>query len=309
MSSRERNYKFKNKLAIIIPTKNREYELERLISSFSVQQYMPEQIIIVDASPFSNERIMESHSLPITYINKNSGISEARNIGISLLQSNIDLVCFLDDDVVLEENALSEMMSFWEKAGPDVGGCSFIITNQVQKAGTGKTFFKRLFFMESKRRRYGEVLSSGFNYDPYDPEMKLTYTDWLSGGVTVWRSNIFHEYSFDEWFSGYGAYEDVDFSYRVGKEYKLVVNPNARVQHLMDTKKIGNNIRIGKKEVLNRLYFVKKHPELSVIRSLWASMGELFSYVKSGNLDKAKGLLSGIGLYMRYGKKAFGREN
>lgn len=309
MSSRESDYKFKNKLAIIIPTKNRQFELERLILSFSVQPHVPEQIIIVDASLSPNERIMEGHSLPITYINRNSGISEARNIGISSLQNDIDLVCFLDDDVVLENNALSEMMLFWEKADSDVGGCSFFITNQAQSGGSGKTFFKRLFFMESKRRKYGEVLSSGFNYDPYDPEMKLTYTDWLSGGVTVWRSNIFHEYSFDEWFSGYGAYEDVDFSYRVRKKYKLAVNPDARVQHLMDTEKKGSSFRIGKKEVLNRLYFVKKHPELSVIRSIWTSIGELFSYVKSGNRDKARGLLSGIVLYMRYGNKVFEREN
>ncbi len=151
-------------------------------------------------------------------------------------------------------------------------------------------------------------MSSGFNYDPYDPGMKLTYTDWLSGGVTVWRSNIFQEYSFDEWFSGYGAYEDVDFSYRVGKKYRLAVNPCAKVQHLyMDTQKKANNYRIGKKEALNRLYFVKKHRELSVFRSLWASVGESLSYWKSGNRDKARGVFKGICLYMWYGNKVFSR--
>ncbi len=143
--------KFKNKLAIIIPTKNREHELKRLLLSFLVQPYVPEQIIIVDASSSPNDRIMEGHSLPIIYINKDSGISEARNIGISLLQKDINLVCFLDDDVVLEDNALFEMMSFWKRADPDIGGCSFLITNQSQREGSGRTFLRRFFSWNLER--------------------------------------------------------------------------------------------------------------------------------------------------------------
>jgi GT2 family glycosyltransferase len=196
------------------------------------------------------------------------------------------------------------MMSFWERADENVGGCSFYISN-LNHERSKTTFFKRLFFMTS--RSYGKILPSGFNYNPYDPAMRLTYTDWLSGGVTVWRFNIFREYSFDEWFSGYGANEDVDFSYRVGKKYKLAVNPDARVQHLMDTQKKGNEYRIGKKEVLNRLYFVKKHRELSAARSLWTSIGELLSYAKAGNWHKARGALNGILLYVWYGNSVFGR--
>jgi len=202
----------------------------------------------------------------------------------------------------MEENALSEMMSFWEAADPDVAGCSFYITN-VERENPKTIFFKRLFLMWSKT--HGKILSSGFNYNPYDPSMKLTYSDWLSGGVTVWRYEIFQEYSFDEWFSGYGAYEDVDFSYRVGKKYRLAVNPKARVRHLFDTEAKRNESRIGKKEVINRLYFVKKHPELSVVGSLWASTGECLSYLKSGNSAKAGGVWEGIRLYLRYRNKVF----
>ena len=213
----------------------------------------------------------------------------------------------------MEENSLFQMMSFWEDADESVGGCSFFITEDKKYNRPYSGLIKKIFCMGSNE--YGRVLRSGVNVNPYNPKEVTIYTDWLSGGVTVWRRKVFNEYMFDEWFSGYGAYEDVDFSYRVRKKYKLCVNARAKVRHLTDTNTKRKMFSIGKKEVINRLYFVKKNPELSVFLSLWASFGEvIYNFFKgflasnSGLVSKSKGIAIGIYEYLMNRDEVFRKK-
>lgn len=48
------------------------------------------------------------------------------------------------------------------------------------------------------------------------------FAEWVFGGATCWSKNVLNEFKFDEWFSGYGFGEDLDFSYRVGKNINLL---------------------------------------------------------------------------------------
>jgi hypothetical protein len=79
----------------------------------------------------------------------------------------------------------------------------------------------------------------------------------------VYRRQVIEKYSFDEWFRGYSYLEDLDFSYTLGKEYRLAVVANAQFHHYPSEIGRLNPYVFGKREVVNRLYFVKKHPELS----------------------------------------------
>jgi len=302
---------YKNKIAVIIPTKERKHELRRLLASFVSQRCLPDQIIIVDASADADTLLTEDYKmLSVTYIHGNYSITEARNIGISSLKESISLVCFLDDDVVMEEVAWEAMTDYWESAGVDIGGCSFFIANEIHHDKTYIRILKRLLTIKPKQ--YGKILPSGFNVSPYSPSETTINADWLSGGVTVWRRIVFDTNAFDEWFSGYGMYEDVDFSYRVGKKYKLVVNTGAKVKHLMDISKKGMNFQIGKKEVINRLYFVRKHQELSVNLSLWSGVGKIIKNLLIGLfflnfkfIIRACGNVSGVINYILFKDKAF----
>lgn len=280
----------KNQIAVIIPTKERKRELRRLLTSFVSQCCIPDQIIIVDDSANVDNLLTEEYkSLPIMYIYGNYSLTEARNIGISKLDESISLVCFLDDDVVMEEGAWEAMIEFWERADVDIGGCSFYIANEADLLKPHLMLLKRL--LSIKPKQYGKILLSGYNVSPYDPSAITINTDWLSGGVTVWRRVVLDTYAYDEWFSGYGLYEDVDFSYRVGKKYKLVVNSDAKVNHLMDVSKKGNNFQIGKKAVINRLYFVKKHQKLSITLSLCSSVKEIIKNIAIGIFSLNMGFL------------------
>lgn len=117
----------------------------------------------------------------------------------------------------------------------------------------------------------------------------------------VFRKNIFGEFSFDERFSGYARYEDVDFSYSVSKRYKMYVVADAKVRHLNRLEDVNFSFPLGRMEVLNRLYFVRKHKDLSVPLCYWALFGILLNNIAKGLLkpdrryfNRARGNVAGF---------------
>ena len=109
----------------------------------------------------------------------------------------------------------------------------------------------------------GAVVRSGFQttYGYVDADM---LGSWLPSWAVVYPKTIFMEYGFDNWFEGYSYLEDLDLSYRISRRYKLAMVSNARINHYPSGTVRPGAVLFGKKEVLNRLWFVRKHQELSV---------------------------------------------
>jgi len=282
---------FKNKTAIIIPTKDRRDDLKRLLESIARQDIKPAQTIVVDGSDNPVKDVLETFpGLSIDYIRLTPpSLTVQRNMGIRSLKDEITLVVFLDDDVVLEEGALYNMMRFWDSASQDTAGAGFNLTNIPYEKSN---FFERLFLVTPEKP--GTVLRSGFQSKNHFVN-KNENVKWLSGGTMVWRRDIFSEYSFDEWFSGYAHCEDLDFSYRVGRKYKLYIIASSRAKHFSERLDNSENkefsFALGKMQVLNRVYLAKKNADFSVLLSYWACFGMFLNNI-------AKGLLSGNKRYL-----------
>jgi len=105
---------------------------------------------------------------------------------------------------------------------------------------------------------------------------------WLSGGATLWHRRVIREFAYDEWFQGTGYLEDVDYSYTVGKVYRLAVVADARVQHFSYPVRKDRNYLLGKWQAVNRMYFVKKHKNFSIPLYYWSSVGELLLNLITG---------------------------
>lgn len=262
---------FQHKIAFIIPTRNRLGFLIKLLQSLQEQTLPANQVIVVDGSdqPIRSEiKQFLSPSISCVRVSPPS-LTRQRNEGIKALNEDITLVGYLDDDIVLEKDAIEEMLRFWMYCPDDVGGSSFnIINNPPNKA----TWFTKLFCIDNGRK--GAVLRSGFN-TMVAPVQKDIYTDWLCGGATIWRKQILDEFKYDEWFEGWAYVEDVDFSFTVSKRYKLVVVHSARVQHFpppFDSKKLHS---LGRTLTIQRYYLVRKHPQLSVAMFYWATLGQI----------------------------------
>lgn len=88
--------------ALIICTKNRESVLNQQKIALEKCVSLPQQIIIVDASNTKNQ---ESHKnryvslgVELSILSTKEGLPKQRNAGILALNSNIEIVHFLDDD-------------------------------------------------------------------------------------------------------------------------------------------------------------------------------------------------------------------
>lgn len=281
--------KFRHRIALIIPTRNRPDLLAKLLRSLQAQTVQADQVIIVDGSDQPIEPEIKQFLSPgVSYMRVfPASLTKQRNEGVKALKSDITLVGYLDDDTVLERDAIEAMLRFWEDCPDDVGGSSFNITNRPpRRVSLFTKLFEKLFCLNGSRQ--GVVLRSGAN-PIVSPVLKDTYTEWLSGGATVWRRQVLEEFNYDEWFAG-GAYvEDIDFSFTVAKKYKLVVLQGARLQHLPPPYDTRRCYSLGKTLVKQRHHLVRKHAELSVPLFYWSTVGRAGSLILMGVLGRNAG--------------------
>jgi len=290
------------KLSVIIATKDREQALAECLESIKIQSELPEAIIIIDAS--DNEKtalvaknILENSAIKLIYKKSKPGLTYQRNLGIK--NSKNDLLLFLDDDVVLDPHYIKEIKRpFCDDKTEIVGG----VTGRI-KPGKPKSLvsilIRKLFCLSEPAR--GEVKKSFANNSIHPRYVDKTFeVEWLSGCNQCYRKKVFKEFKFDENMASYAYMEDVDFSYRVRKKYKLMFTPLARLVHNVQ---ISNDTRLKKREkqrmfMVNLKYLFRKNlPQTFVFKfcHYWSYIG----YVVRGlllerNFDFTLGTLQGI---------------
>lgn len=263
-------------LSFVIATKDRPKEIRRMLQSIEAQSYLPQQVVIVDAGKEELAGLKEEFpDLCIKYLRCSlASATIQRNMGIEAADQEATLIGFIDDDVVLESGSLKAMMGFWKEAAEDVAGASF---NMANHPGSYLSLLKSIPLVDALglySREKGVVSPSGFQ-TMVGCIAENIYTEWIATGAVVWRRKIFENFRFDEWF-GYNYLEDVDFGYRVGKKYRLAVVADAKFYHYPEYEKRGNDYKFGRIEVFNRIYFVKKHRELSLSRCYLALIIRMF---------------------------------
>jgi GT2 family glycosyltransferase len=260
-----------HKIAFVVPTKDRENDLRTMLASLEQQTQKPDQIIVVDGSdPNISHVVDEFQDLSIDYLKVfPPGLSKQRNAGMARLREEITLAGYLDDDLVLEPDAVENMLRFWERFGDKYGGASFAITTNALRM----PMIRVMSLAGLSHPDPGRVTSSGCASPVGCPSKDLD-VEWLCGGATIWKREVVEKFDYDEWFQGTGLWEDIDFSYSVRLDYKLVVVSSARVAHYFHPTLPEKFLLLGKWQVINRMYFVKKHLHrgLSVRKAWFASL-------------------------------------
>lgn len=248
------------KLAFVVATKDRPDDLKRLLDSLASQTPSPCEIIVVDASNEPVEPVLRNFpSLNFRYVRHLPPCaSRQRNVGVRALAPEIELVGFLDDDVILEPGAMAVMAEFWERAGDDVAGASFNFKNPSARSGDRLKRSKAVERLGLYSCRPGGVAPSGWQNILGTIE-ETAFVDWLCSGAAVWRRRVFEEFKFDEHFDGYSYLEDLDFSYAVSRRFKLAVVAGPGFMHFPSPRGRLSGTKFGRIESANRLYFVRKH--------------------------------------------------
>ncbi|WIM05128.1 MAG: glycosyltransferase [Candidatus Nitricoxidivorans perseverans] len=243
-----------NSIAVVIPTKDRPDDLRTMLASLGAQTRRPDQVIVVDGSDPDIRHVVEAFpELGIDYVRVfPPSLSRQRNAGMARLREGISLAGYLDDDLVLEPEAVERMMSFWEGADSTVGGAAFSITNFPAPRHVP---LKSLFWIDSAKP--GRVLPSGVVSSLMCEGGDLE-TDWLCGGATIWRREVIDTYRYDEWYQGTGFLEDVDYSFSVRERYRLFLVASARLAHYSHPVRPERQFLLGKWQIVNRMRLVRK---------------------------------------------------
>ncbi len=254
------------KIAIVIPTIGRDESLRRMIQSVITQTRLPDEIVVVDEGGEGHALAREFPSLRVKVNTYPKGSASAkRNRGAQFVTSDIHLIAFMDDDIVLEPHAIESMLKYWATAEDDLGGASF---NWINQPTLFARHLKSLGFVGKLSLydiRGGVVSKSGF-HTVIGAVHETRTVQWLPSGAVVYPRFVLDEQLLDEWYQGYSYLEDLDFSYPLGKKYKLAVVADARYYHYPSNIGRVGSYAFGKMEVANRLHFVSKHPELSQVR-------------------------------------------
>jgi len=218
-------------LTSVIPTKNRPDDLIKAVTSILAQTRLPDELIIVDQSTNNeshtlvNVLMSEESRIKLVYILNPciSGLVEAKKVASDLACG--DIVCFLEDDVILEFDYIEQIEQGFADQ-PEMVGCCGIITNPPHQSAVYETFFHlfhRGIFMDSRVGLYGRFRGRG---------NKLIASEMLSGGLSAWRRDVFIVVPFDL-DNGFHMLEDIDFSTRAARYFGalLYINPNARLEH------------------------------------------------------------------------------
>lgn len=218
-------------LTAVIPTRNRPNDLSKAVVSILAQTRLPNELMIVDQSPGDESRsivdalMSGDERILLVYIHdpRISGLVDAKRVAAE--RAGGDIVCFLEDDVILEPDYIEQIeQGFADR--PEMVGCCGIITNPPHQSAAYVILFQlfhRGIFMDRRVGLYGRFSGRG---------NKLIASEMLSGGLSAWRRDVFKVVPFDV-ANGFHMFEDIDFSTRVARYFgpRLYVNPNARLEH------------------------------------------------------------------------------
>ncbi|QTD37571.1 glycosyltransferase family 2 protein [Polaribacter batillariae] len=297
------------KFSLIICTYMRPKALFNLLKSVQLQSFYPNEIIVVDSSTNNNTNdLLKKNSFKnLSYYKvseENRGLTKQRNFGISKIAPNIDIVCFLDDDILLEKEYFKNLLETY-KIYPEalaVGGYISNEVNWIQKEKTMSNEFyydgwarkesvrflmrKKLKLLDSTAPGFMPTFSNGRSISFLPPSGKTYPVELIMGGVSSYKRKIFKNFSFSNYFEGYGLYEDADFSLRLAKVGKLYINTAAKLEHHHSVEGRPNKFKYGKMVVRNGWYVWRikyKNPSLKA-RFKWNSIAILLLVIRFFNV-------------------------
>jgi GT2 family glycosyltransferase len=240
-------------LAVVVCTYKRSASLKRFLDSLAAQHRMPEQLIVVDASPDDDtEHMVRSYvgfdalAADVQYVHVAEpyvGLTRQRNFAMRLVRT--ELLAFFDDDITFLPGCLAEMERVHRAYGDQVVGVGARVRNLTPRATW--RWRLRLLFRVISRLQPGVYQRSGISI-PWrflEATSGVTEGDFLPGCAMMWKTQVAREVGFHEAFRGYGLGEDLDFSLRAGRHGKIMMAGDALVEHLSDPAGRPDSYRLG----------------------------------------------------------------
>lgn len=315
------------KFSLIICTYIRPKPLLKLLQSVQEQTLYPDEILIIDGSTNNEtESILEENVFQnLNYFKvspEHRGLTKQRNFGIERVEDEMDVVCFLDDDTVLENDYFEQLLNTYA-IYPQALGVGGYIMNESECVFVGDNYQPKIseYFFDGWKRKdssrfvlrkkmgldsdcppgYSSLYSHGRSIGFLPPSGKIYQVEMLMGGVSSFRKLVFNKLQFSTYFEGYGLYEDADFTLRLARIGNLYVNTAAKLNHFHAVSGRPNQYQYGKMVVRNGWYVwqVKNpNPQLNA-KIKWHSITILLTMIRYSNMlttnKKAEAFTEAIG--------------
>lgn len=290
----------------------RPVALLKLLNSVKNQTLYPNEILIIDGSTDDEtEQTLEKHQFKgLNYFKvseKDRGLTKQRNFGIKKVGADIEIVCFLDDDTILNLDYFKNIILNFIKH-PDAVGIGGVAINENRwKLNSNNIDCKshkvycldNYYIKESSRNVLRNILglqsqelpgimpefSHGRTYS-YPLDSKSYPVDLLVGMSMSFRREIFNKIKFSKYFEGYGLYEDADFSIRALRFGQNYICTNVQLQHFHEASGRPNMYKYGKMVTRNGWYVWRlKQPKPSLkARFKWNATSFLLTVIRFSNV-------------------------
>lgn len=297
----------------------RPQSLHKLLQSVQNQTKYPDEILIIDGSTNQDTEVIIGNN-SFDHLNYYSvspqyrGLTKQRNYGVERVAADAEVVCFLDDDIVLTATYFEELLKTYQ-IFPEALGVGGYIIDETKIEFVGEKYQPKMdeFYFDGWKRKdgsrfvlrkkmgldsdcppgYSSLYSHGRSVGFLPPSGKTYEVEMLMGGVSSFRKKVFDTLHFSTYFEGYGLYEDADFTLRVAKTGKLYLNTAATLYHYHDVSGRPNQYQYGKMVVRNGWYVWRtKNPRPTLEHQLkWHAIillltGIRFSNILTGNSKK-----------------------
>jgi GT2 family glycosyltransferase len=287
------------RLSLIVCTHRRPREVELLLRSVAAQSRLPDETLLVDASPDDGTREVANAFRGLEGLRyraappEHRGLTRQRNFGLGLVEG--EFVAFLDDDTVLEPTYFAELLACLDRHGDAVGAGGRItnLTRWHPRSADGPAPLGRFRIGEWERRedlrwivrkclrlaevaRPGTMPPSGHGRSVgfLPPDGRDHEVEFLLGGAALWRRRLFEKVRFSERFEGYGLYEDLDFCLEARRFGRLMLCTRARLEHHHASDGRPPGFDYGRMVVVNGWHVWRKRwpaPPASARRRWWAT--------------------------------------
>lgn len=301
------------RFSLIICTFQRPDALVKLLDSVSEQTKYPDEILIIDGSTDNQTRdvLAEKNFRNTQYfkvLENQRGLTRQRNFGIKKVSGKTEIICFLDDDVVLKMDYFENLLKTYIKYPHAIGVGGYIIDavnwEENEEAAIGDFvydgFKRKLGSRNLLRKKFGLLsdtppgimpkASNGFSTGFLPPSGKVYPVEHFMGGVASYRKELFQKIRFSPYFEGYGLYEDMDFCLRASALGQLYVNTSAQLFHYHEESGRPNRYQYGKMVIRNGWYVWRvKNPSPGMeARVKWHATAFLLTLVRLGNTVTTK---------------------
>jgi glycosyltransferase involved in cell wall biosynthesis len=250
------------RFSVVICTRDRSVVLRETLETVWHQSRLPDELVIIDDGHLDVEPLAaetDRRGVRFVYHNKSEtpGLVRSRRVGIE--KSSGDVILFLDDDVYLDERYIEAIVAVFESDGEGrVGGCmgrlEGIRYHPLQMA------LLRVFGMDDPRRE-GQILKNFIGVLVRNIKQP-TEVQWLSGSNMAYRRAALEEVVIPTDLASYSAGEDRAISYQVGRRWRLIATPEARLVHRQIAASRVGSVEWGYQQVYyNYLHFRRYMPQ------------------------------------------------